>query len=118
MVKKLKLSKLPKTWLLDIDGTIIKHNSHLINENELLPNVKKFWKKIPTKDKIVILTGREKKYKTQTVNFLKKNNLRFDHIIFDLNIGERILINDKKPDGLKTAYAINLKRDIGTNIDF
>lgn len=110
---KLKLSNLPKTWLIDLDGTIIEHNSHLKGENILLKGVKKFWKKIPKKDKIVILTGREKKYKKNTIVFLKKNNLHFDHIIFDLNIGERLLLNDKKPDGLKTSIAINLKRNIG-----
>ena len=69
-------------------------------------------------NEIIILTARENKYKKETVNFLKKNNLRFDHILFDLNIGERILINDLKPDGLKTAYAINLKRNQGTKIEF
>jgi FMN phosphatase YigB (HAD superfamily) len=118
MSKKLNLSNLPKTWIFDIDGTIIEHNSHLYSENTLLPNVKNFWKKIPKKDKIIILTARENKYKKETVNFLKKNNLRFDHILFGLNIGERILINDLKPDGLKTAYAINLKRNQGTKIEF
>ena len=39
--------------------------------------------------------------------------MRYDHIIFDLNVGERIVVNDKKPDGLKTALAINLKRNEG-----
>jgi len=28
-----------------------------------------------------------------------------------LPFGERILVNDKKPSGLKTAYAINKERD-------
>jgi hypothetical protein len=108
-----KLSNLPKTWLIDLDGTIIKHNSHIKGKNIILKKVKSFWKKIPSKDKIVLLTARDKKYKKTTVNFLKENNLKFDHIIFDLNFGERILLNDMKPDGLLTAYSHNLKRNEG-----
>ena len=43
---KLKLKEdLPKTWLIDIDGTIIEHNSHINSENKILKGVKKFWKK-------------------------------------------------------------------------
>ena len=34
----------------------------------------------------------------------------------DIPFGERILLNDMKDSGLKTAYAINLKRDEG--LDF
>ena len=110
---KKKLSNLPKTWLIDLDGTIIKHNSHLKGKNIILKKVKSFWKNIPSNDKIVLLTAREKKYKKTTVNFLRENNLKFDHIIFDLNFGERILLNDMKPDGLLTAYSYNLKRNEG-----
>lgn len=113
MYLKKKLSKLPKTWLIDLDGTIIKHNSHLKGKNILLKKVKAFWKKIPSEDKIILLTARDKKYENKTKKFLKENNLKFDHIIFDLNFGERILLNDMKPDGLLTAYAHNLKRNEG-----
>ena len=120
MIKKkinIKLSKLPRTWLIDLDGTILLHNSHINSENTILKGVKSFWKKIRKIDKIVILTAREKKYKRATIIFLKKEKLRYDHIIFDLNVGERILLNDKKPDGLKTAFSVNLNRNQGL-IDF
>ncbi len=110
---EIKISKLPKTWLIDLDGTIIQHNSHLVGENVLLIGVKKFWKKINKVDKIVILTARPERYRKSTISFLKRNSLRFDHIIFNLNVGERLLINDKKPDGLKTSISINLKRNNG-----
>jgi len=109
----IKTSKLPKTWLIDLDGTIIQHNSHLVEKNILLKGVKKFWKKISKVDKIVILSARPEKYKKSTISFLKRNSLRFDHIIFNLNVGERLLINDKKPDGLKTSISINVKRNDG-----
>tara|TARA_A100001015_G_scaffold290647_1_gene363933 strand:- start:477 stop:848 length:372 start_codon:yes stop_codon:yes gene_type:complete len=117
---KIKLKKnLPKTWLIDIDGTIVEHNSHIKSKNKLLKGVKKFWNRIPKKDKIIILTARDKKYKKSTIEFLRKNKINYDLIIFDLNVGERILINDKKPDNTKTSVAINLKRDSGLdNLSF
>ena len=79
----------------------------------MLDKVADLWKIIPKKDKIILLSAREKKYSIKTINFLKKNKLRYDHIIFGLNVGERIVVNDKKPDGLKIALAINLKRNEG-----
>jgi len=79
----------------------------------LLPGVKDFFSKIAKDDKVIILTARDIDYKQITEKFLKENNIRFDYIIYDLPIGERILFNDKKPSGLKTAYAYNLDRDTG-----
>lgn len=45
--------------------------------------------------------------------FLAAAGVRIDHAIFGLPPGERILFNDEKPSGLKTAHAINLVRDEG-----
>ena len=45
---KVVLSSLPKTWLIDIDGTIVKHNGHLNGEDELLSGVLEFFVKIPS----------------------------------------------------------------------
>jgi len=44
---------------------------------------------------------------------LKDNDLRYDYAIFDLPLGERIVVNDPKPDGLQTAIAWNVERDQG-----
>jgi intein/homing endonuclease len=79
----------------------------------LLPGVIEFFNTISEDDKIIILTARSSEYKEETEEFLIQNKIRFDYIIFDLPIGERILINDEKPSGLKTAYAYNLIRDKG-----
>ena len=106
-------SDLNKTWIFDLDGTLLKHNGYKNGGEELLPGVKDFFSKISKDDRIVILTARDTKYQQITENFLKDNGIRFDHIIYDLPTGERILFNDKKPSGLKTAYAYNLDRDSG-----
>lgn len=115
-MKKIKLSKnLNHTWFIDLDGTILKHNGY-INEKKdtLLKGVKNFFKRIPSKDKVIITTSRKYKYLKQTKIFLKKNKIRFDRIIYGLPYGERILINDIKPKNkLKTSISINLKRNKG-----
>jgi len=111
-----KLSNLPKTWLIDIDGVIFEHNKYLKNnvgKERLLPGVKKFFDNIPKDDKIILLSARSKKWKEYTIKQLRINKVRYDTIIFDLPAGERILINDIKPSGLKTAIAINIKRNKG-----
>ena len=60
---------------------------------------------------IIFLTARSTYEKEHTLRFLKENNVRDDHIIFNAGQGERIMINDMKPDGHVTAYAVNTKRD-------
>jgi len=114
----LKLSSLPKTWIIDLDGTILKHNGYKEGKDKLLKGVKEFFDTIPNEDTIIILTSRETKYTDQTINFLKQNKIRYDHIIFNIPFGERILINDKKESGLITAYAINKERNSPFDINF
>lgn len=107
------LSDLNKTWIFDLDGTLVKHNGYKTGKEEVLPGVKAFLSEIPDDDFIIILTARSSKYAEQTEKFLEENDIDYDYIIYDLPVGERILFNDKKPSGLKTAYAFNLKRDNG-----
>ena len=76
-----------------------------------MPGAREFLDSIPDRDMIIFLTARGAYEKEHTLRFLKENNVRYDHIIFDAGQGERIMINDMKPDGLVTAYAVNTKRD-------
>ncbi|MDD2482672.1 MAG: hypothetical protein PHE32_02345 [Candidatus Shapirobacteria bacterium] len=106
------LSDLNKTWLIDIDGVIFIHNNYLEhNKDKLVPGIKKLLKKIGKDDCLILLTAREEKYRDLTLNSLKKYKIKYNQIIFNLPTGERILINDEKPRGLKTAIAINTVRD-------
>jgi hypothetical protein len=109
----LALSRLGHTWLIDVDGTLVAHNGHLQGNERLLPGVASFWQLIPEDDVIVLLSARAEAFRCRTLDFLQQQGLRFDHALFGLPAGERILINDSKPSGLKTALAVNLERDQG-----
>lgn len=111
MKNNLVLSSLPHTWIFDVDGTICMHNGYKNGGDILLDGVKEFFAQIPSDDMIIFITSRKIEEKVNLEHFLLKNGLRFNHIIFDAPVGERILINDDKLSGLKCAYAINKKRD-------
>ena len=109
---EIRLSPLPKTWILDLDGTLVVHDGPFImGKDEFLPGAREFLESIPKRDMIIFLTARSDYEKAHTMRFLKENKIRYYHIIFNAGEGERIMINDMKPDGLVTAYAINTKRD-------
>lgn len=108
----LELSTLAKTWILDIDGTLVKHNGYKIDGHDtLLDGVKEFFEKISSDDKVVLLTARQEKYLSALKEFLKANNIRYDYLLADMPMGERILVNDRKPSGLDMAFAVNKNRD-------
>lgn len=113
------VSSLPKTWILDIDGTIVKHNGYKLDGYDtLLEGAKDFLSSIPETDMIVFITSRTEEYRQLTLDFLKKSGIRYDNIIFNAPYGERILINDKKPSGLPMAVAVNTCRDQFTDSIF
>lgn len=114
-MEDLKLSSLPKTWIFDLDGTILVHNGYKNGGDRILPGVKEFFDKIPETDHILILTARKEEVLESTIEFLKDNGIRYNNILADIPFGERILLNDMKDSGMKTAYAVNLKRDEGLN---
>ena len=102
-----------KTWFIDLDGVLAMHNQYKSGNDEIIEGSREALSKIPKKDIVIITTARPYKYKKDTIDILKKNDIRFDSILFGLNSGLRVLINDKKPTGHITARAINLKRNSG-----
>ena len=98
---------------------MLEHNGHLRGEDVLLPGVREFWQQIPDTDVVILLTSRSEAQGGVTRAALQRFGLRYDRVIFGLPFGERVLINDEKPSGLKTAYGINLPRDVGlVNLTF
>ncbi|WP_312353855.1 hypothetical protein [Aminipila sp.] len=108
----IKVSPLGKTWIFDLDGTIVKHNGYKLDgRDSFLPGAKEFLCAIPSDDMIIFVTSRTENFKVSTEEFLNKAGSRYNTIVYGAPFGERILINDKKPSGLETSIAVNTERD-------
>ena len=106
------MSTLPKTWIFDLDGTVVKHNGYKIDGvDTVLDGAKEYIDSLPEEDRIVILTSRTEEYREMTLDFLAEQGIRYDDILFCMPMGERIVVNDRKPSGIDMAYAVNLDRD-------
>ena len=115
----LEFSPLAKTWILDVDGTLVKHNGYKIDGcDTLLDGVKEFFETLSPDDKVVLLTARKEEYLPALKDFLAKNNIRYDFLLTDMPMGERILVNDRKPSGLDMSFAINKNRDDVFNVAY
>lgn len=112
MSNKLVLSALGHTWILDLDGTLLKHNGYKEDgKDSFLDGAESFLNSIPTDDMIIFLTSRTEEYRAATVEFLTEHKIRYDHIIFNAPYGERILLNDDKPSGLHMSIGVNSTRN-------
>lgn len=112
--KELFLSSLGHTWILDLDGTLVKHNGYKVDgEDSFLEGAEDFLANIPPQDMVIILTSRTEKVREQTETFLQEHGIHYDVIIYNVPYGERVLINDDKPSGLKTAIALEKVRNEG-----
>lgn len=112
MENRLTLSTLPKLWIFDLDGTILKHNGYkTAGEDTLLPGVREWFAEIPGEDRILIVTSRTEEYRRRTTEFLHQWGIRYDAILFEVPVGERIVVNDRKPSGIDMAVAVSLERD-------
>ena len=112
MGEKLILSTLPKTWIFDLDGTVLKHNGYKLNgKDTILAGAVEFLRDLPAEDKIVIFTSRTDEYRQMTLSFLEESGIRFDEILFNMPMGERTVVNDRKPSGINMSVAVNMDRD-------
>ena len=85
MEEKIVLSTLSKTWIFDLDGTLVKHNGYLIDGvDTILPGVREYLKELPEDDKILIVTSRAEEYRLMTECFLAENCIRYDAILYGM----------------------------------
>ena len=112
------------TIFCDIDGTLLLHKGDIVKniteEPVILQNVIdtiKQWEKLNYK--IILTTGRKECTRKQTEQQLCEFGIVYDSLIMGITNGERIIINDKKTNGVEnTCYAINLVRNKGfENVD-
>ena len=112
--------KRPKTIFCDIDGTLVEHASpvtaatstHVMN---VLEGTREKFSEWDQKGyNIILVTGRRESMRTITQKQLSSAGIIYDTLIMGIGGGQRILINDLKPnDNKETAIAINLKRNTG-----
>jgi len=115
----MKKNPRPKTIFCDIDGTLVKQNGNLSKQlktpMELLPGT---IDRLTDWDRkgynIILTTGRRECMRKMTEEQLAALGIFYDLLIMGLGGGERVLINDKKPNSDdETAFAFSLKRNLG-----
>jgi len=108
-----------KTLFLDIDGTLVEHkNPHLTSlpshkMDVLEGTIEKLLEWNKKGYTIILTTGRRESNREVTVKQLQEVGIFYDHLIMGVGRGPRVVINDIKPDGMLTAYSINLVRNSG-----
>ena len=108
-----------KTLFIDIDGTLVKHQGNqsnmVIRPMEILPGVlDKLNEWDANGHKIILTTGRKECLRKVTEEELLKNGIFYDQLVMGLTRGERVVINDIKPDyAMTTATAIQVNRNEG-----
>ena len=108
----------PKTIICDIDGVLIKHANQGVSFQLEQPVLNGTIKKITEWDSkgynIILITGRRESERFQTEKQLHIRGIFYDKLIMGVGGGDRILINDRKPNSdTDTAYSINLNRNEG-----
>jgi len=108
-----------KTLFIDIDGTLLHHfgvpNKQTLKDPVVLPEVLEKLAEWERKGyRIILTTGRKESERELTVKQLQSVGIQYDHLIMGLSRGDRVIINDIKPDSDRpTAVAVNLIRNKG-----
>jgi len=110
-----------KTLFIDIDGTLFHHSGDRTNMCStlvmplVLPGVKDKFNEWDRKGYCIILTtGRKEGDREVTKKQLSYHGIPYDQLVMGITGGERVLINDTKPDSLEsTARAFTLPRNEG-----
>lgn len=110
-----------KTIICDIDGCLVEQNGHYANRVsqhvafKMIPGtIEKFLEWDRKGYSMVLITARKESSRKQTEQMLVDMGIFYDHLIMGVSTGQRVLINDLKPDSdIETAVAINLPRNKG-----
>lgn len=106
----------PKTIICDIDGVLLEHRnqglSSQLNSGPLRGTIEKINEWDAKGYNIILMTGRRESLRTKTEKQLLMYDIFYDQLIMGVGGGDRIIINDRKPDSDRdTAYSINLYRN-------
>ena len=111
------------TIFIDLDGTLIFHNSGLdLNGKEIekvvpinIDNFTKLSKFQQSGGKVIVTTTRPANSNSSLISQIESFGFKPDQIIFGLTGGQRLLVNDIKPSAphIRTALSMNIARDSG-----
>jgi len=108
-----------KTLFIDIDGTLLFHwgepNAQTKYPTTILSGVlKKFAEWNMKGYYIILVTGRRESERAATIKQLENVGIVYDMLITGIGHGDRVIINDLKPDSeYPTAIAITVERNAG-----
>ena len=63
--------------------------------------------------KIILTTARRESLRARTESELARLGIPYDVLVTGIGNGHRVVINDRRLNGDKTAFAINIGRDHG-----
>lgn len=109
---------LPKTIFCDIDGVLLPHRGDILIQHELkletLPGAHEALRDWDRKGyRIILVTGRRESTRKATEAQLSAAGIIYDILIMGIGGGERVVINDRKPDGALTTFEVCLPRNQG-----
>jgi len=107
-----------KTIFCDIDGTLIEHFGSLhsqIKEDPVLlsGSLDKLSEWESKGYNIILTTGRKPSNRNRIEKQLDDLGIFYDQLIMGIGGGQRVLINDRKPNGTDTAFSYNVDRNYG-----
>lgn len=109
----------PRTYFIDIDGTLLVHKGknqveNCLGEGRCTVGALHFINDLHAYGHHVVLTtGRCENLRQATIDQLRRCGIAYHQLVMGLPPGVRILINDSKSDLPVTAYGITVKRDEG-----
>lgn len=124
MAKYESILNRPKTIFVDIDGVIFRQKDRwpdidkIDPKADVLPGVREKFLEWGMKGyRIIVVTGRADNYRQLTEEQLQKAGIPYHHLIMAAGMGQRILINNLKPEEphIQAAIAVNLVLDAGMN---
>lgn len=119
------MSHKPRTWIFDVDGTILVHKNEGACKQwsgpaflELCPGVRETFNEIERNcGCIVLITTRPECARPWLEGNLRYYGLFWHHLIMGVPSGPRVLVNDSKPTHTgDTAFSLTVERNGGLEL--
>lgn len=116
----------PETYFIDVDGVILRHwgagasvqwapsPPGPVDSRKRLPGVLEFLDDAERRGcRVVLVTARKECCRADLERTLMEMGVFWDALVMGVTSGQRVIINDAKPDGSPACAAITLPRNEG-----